>query len=237
MTELVGPPKVWRPYLTLALVLGLLAWQLYVSGGSGNATAPVLAQYGARKANLGFPQAPWRLMASVFLHYGWMHLVSNLVVIAAWGACLEKTLGRLEMLALFLLAGFWGSLASDLQGPNALGMGASGAGFAMITAVLVLALLGKEWSRWQGEAGRWLGVSVAAMALNALSAIGFANIIQGARLDHWAHGGGALCGLLLGLTAGLAGERRSRPVFWGTAAVLAGVAVAVVASRPANPFA
>jgi membrane associated rhomboid family serine protease len=175
-------------------------------------------------------------MASVFLHFNWWHLISNLIVLGVWGGCLEKVLGRVEMLAIFLLAGLWGSLMSDLYGPNVLAMGASGAVFAMVAAVLVLALLAGDWSQWEGDSRRWLTVSLVALALNALSAVGFAGFVQGVRLDHWAHGGGALCGLLLGLASALAGPQRRRPAFWATAVALSLAAGLFIASRGPSPF-
>lgn len=224
------------PWATLALLLALLGWQIYVTGGAGQADAPTLMQYGARKANRGFPQAPWRLMASVFLHFNWWHLLSNLLVLGAWGACLERVLGRAQVLAIFLLSGLWGSLLSDKFGPSILAMGASGAAFAMVTSVLALALVASDWPEWDGDSRRWLQVSLAALALNAVSAIGFARLMQGALMDHWAHGGGAMCGLLLGLAPALAGREKRGPAFWMTALGLALAASAMLAVRGSSPF-
>lgn len=232
-----GVKRSGPPWATFGLLLGLLIWQIYVTGGAGHADAPTLMQFGARKATRGFPQAPWRLMASVFLHFNWWHLLSNLLVLGVWGACLERLLGRLQVLVLFLLAGLWGSLLSDKFGPSILAMGASGAAFAMVTAVLALSVLGPDWPEWNGEAGRWLQVSVAALALNAVSALGFARMMPGALMDHWAHGGGALCGLLLGLAAALAGRDKRGPAFWGVSLGMTLTAWAILATRGSSPFA
>lgn len=222
--------------MTLGLVMVLLGWQLYVTGGAGHADAATLMQYGARKANRGFPQAPWRLMASVFLHFNWWHLLSNLLVLAAWGACLERVLGLGQVLAVFLLGGLWGSLLSDIKGPNMTAMGASGAVFGMVTAVLCLASLARDWPEWGGDANRWFRVSAAALALNILTAVGFARMMQGtAVMDHWAHGGGALCGVLLGVAPALRPKTRVL-AFWGTALALGLVAAAVIVSRGPSPF-
>ena len=225
-----------RPYVTWGLLLGLLAWHVYVTGGAAQPAAATLVEYGARKATMGFPQAPWRLFASMFLHGNWWHLISNLVVLGFWGACLERVLGRMEMLALFFLTGLGSNILSDIFGPNMIAMGASGAVFGMVAAVLVLAILAPDWSVWQGESRRWLQVSLAALALNLVTAFSFATLVQGARLDHWAHGAGAAAGVLLALPAGLAGEERRRVAFWMTAALMAGAVGAALATRGASPF-
>ncbi len=226
----------WRPYATWLLVFGLVGWQLYVGGLDLRPEAQSLLRFGARKATLGFPQEPWRMLASVFLHLNAGHLISNIVVLAAWGACLERLLGRAELYALFLLTGFAGSLFSDLYGPSSLAMGASGAAFGFAGAVLALSFLAPERAAWNGDAGRWRQMSVAVFALGLLTVAGFSSMVPGARLDHWAHGGGALCGLLLGLVPSVAGERRQRAAFWAAALVTAVAMGAVVSSRGANPF-
>lgn len=227
---------VWRPYLTWALVLGLVGWQVFVAGFDLGTDGQTLIRFGARKANLGFPQAPWRLMASVFLHLNAWHLISNALVLVAWGACLERLLGRFELLALFLLTGFAGSLLSDLYGPDSLAMGASGSAFGFAGAVLVLSFLAPEWRAWDGDAGRWWKMSVAVFGLALLTVVGFSSMVPGARLDHWAHGGGAVAGALLALGPALVGEKRRRLAFWACCAVGTVGLWTAVASRGANPF-
>lgn len=230
--------RPFRPWLTFALVLLLLGWQLYVTGGAGTADAPTLMRFGARKAMFGFPQAPWRLMASCLLHAGWFHLLSNLVVLAVWGSCLERLLGRLPLLWFFALCGLWGSLLSDLYGPNVLAVGASGIVFGMILAVLAFSTLARDWPRWGGSdnALRWRDVSLAALALNLVTAAGFEFFRSGVRLDHWAHAGGAFCGLALALGPILAPGDRRTLAYWLTALLLALAAAGVIAARGSGPF-
>lgn len=228
--------RVWRPYLTWALVIGLVAWQAFVAGFDLSADGQTLIRFGARKSNLGFPQAPWRLMASVFLHLNFWHLVSNIFVLAAWGACLERLLGRMELLALFMVSGFAGSLLSDIYGPNSLAMGASGAAFGFAGAVLVLSFLAPRWSSWNDDAKRWQQMSIAVFALGMLTMLGFSSMVPGARLDNWAHGGGALAGLFLALGPVLLGEERCKLGFWAGCLIAMAVLWGVVSSRGSSPF-
>lgn len=222
------------PILTASLIVGLTAWQGYLGGWSGQPEGRVLIEYGARKVNAGFPQAPWRLFASLLLHANWSHLVSNIFVLAIWGGRLEGLLGRLPMLGLLALAGVWGNLLSDIYGPELLGMGISGSALALVSCTLVLAALIPQAEGWGGEASRWLFLSCAALAL-AL-AVGLVAGSGGAhRLDHWGHFGGTVCGAIVGLAAGKAEPRRAL----ATAAVvtLGAISAAVVVwYRGSSPF-
>lgn len=229
-------PAPWRPYATVFLLTALAAWQCHVVGIAASADASALIEHGARKATRGFPQAPWRLLASTFLHAGWWHLLTNLMVIGFWGARVERLLGRGELLALFLLSGFWGSLLSDIYGPSMVAVGASGAAFAMLSAVLMLAVGAPNWSSWQGQSRQWLTVSLAALLLNVVGGWGLASRLQGAALDHWAHAGGALCGALLAAGCVGLGEARRRVAFWGLALLLSLLAAGIVSSRGPTLF-
>ncbi len=81
----------------------------------------------------------WRLLTSVFLHGGLLHLVLNMFVLYWTGSRLEARYGGTEFLLFYLTAGLFASgvnfaaQAAGMTAPNP-GLGASGA----VTAVLVL---------------------------------------------------------------------------------------------------
>ena len=80
----------------------------------------------------------YRLLTAVFLHGGWMHILFNMYVLYALGPTLERVLGHVRYLALYLLAGLGGSVASymfsDIMTPS---VGASGAIFGLMGALVV----------------------------------------------------------------------------------------------------
>ena len=117
------PGRIWSGYL-LALVL--VVWQIKVAGWHGVTDNATLIEYGARKPNFGFPQAPWRLVASMFLHGGWIHLLANVFLVVVWGSQWARMVGAFGLWATFLVTGVWGNLVSDIYGPEALAVGASG---------------------------------------------------------------------------------------------------------------
>lgn len=227
-TENRGSSVVW------ALAVGIIAWQLYVAGVDAVTDSGTLIRYGARKPNFHFPQAPWRLFASVFLHAGWVHLLANTFLLVTWGRVVARLLGPLAFLAAFLSCGFWGSLASDVLGPEALAIGASGATSGLVFLVLVLALVAKKRKGWQEESRQWFLSSAAVIGLNIGMALGSLKM-AGAQLDHWAHLGGAAAGLLLGLFSWRDSDSKQRG-YWAGQLLLSLAGVGVILWRGSTPF-
>lgn len=90
----------------------------------------------------------YRLVTSMFLHYGLVHLLLNMWALWVLGRNLEAALGPVRFLALYLLSGLGGSVAvyyfGDQHAPTA---GASGAIFGLFAAFfVVLRRLGRDTS-------------------------------------------------------------------------------------------
>lgn len=83
--------------------------------------------------------APWQVLTSVFAHQGGVHLLLNLMVLYFLGPQLESVLGRTRFIALYLISGLAGSAAVMLLSePHSATLGASGAGFGLMGALLVV---------------------------------------------------------------------------------------------------
>ncbi len=88
----------------------------------------------------------WRLVTSMFLHGGLLHVVSNLFVLYILGTALERTLGPLRYLALYTLSGLGGGLAVLYLGAqNTVTIGASGAIYGIIGALLYITFQKPTW--------------------------------------------------------------------------------------------
>lgn len=103
--------------------------------------------------------AIWRLATSIFTQVSFFHLFFNVFNIWVLGPQLEAAFGRARFLAIYLIAGFTGSVAVYwLSGTEENTIGASGAVFGLLGAVLVMVLRTKQPP--QGML-IWIGLSVA----------------------------------------------------------------------------
>jgi membrane associated rhomboid family serine protease len=81
----------------------------------------------------------YRLLTSMFLHFGIVHLLMNMWALWVLGRILEAALGPLRFLALYLVAGLGGSVAVYyFSDPHGLSAGASGAIFGLFGALIVV---------------------------------------------------------------------------------------------------
>ncbi len=176
--------------LIVAVFLGMeaLGWTLTGTlGGSSN--TEVLIRMGAKVTPLIAAGEYWRLFTSMFLHIGLMHLAFNGYALLAIGTELERLFGHGRFLAIYLLSGLMGSLASYAFSYS-LAAGASGAIFGLIGALGAFFAIHRERL---GAWGRNRLINIAFLiALNLF--LGFTQ----PGIDNLAHIGGLLAGLGLG---------------------------------------
>jgi membrane associated rhomboid family serine protease len=107
------------------------------AGSQGLVSGSALTQLGG----LAGPQVAagqwWRIITAGFLHSGLIHLALNMVALYVFGMPLERALGRLRFGTLYLTSLLAGSLGVLLLSPNALTVGASGAIFGLLGAIIV----------------------------------------------------------------------------------------------------
>ena len=121
----------------------------------------------------------WRLLSSVFLHSGAVHLGFNMISLYFLGSFVEVAFGRARFLALYLLSGLAGGLAYlYFGGFNAPAVGASGAIFGLLGGVLGYALRRGTFS-WQNPLIRQLLIL---LALNLYIGFSVPNISNTAHL-------------------------------------------------------
>lgn len=82
----------------------------------------------------------WRLITSMFMHFGLMHILNNMVVLGAVGQIVEKAMGHVKLLITFLVSGMCGSVLSYIvmlyNNDFAVSAGASGAIFGLMGALV-----------------------------------------------------------------------------------------------------
>ena len=86
----------------------------------------------------------YTLITSMFLHFGFSHLMNNMVMLLVIGYSLEPEIGKIRFLLIYLGSGLMGNLVSawfDVsQGSYAVSAGASGAIFGIVGALLYVAI-------------------------------------------------------------------------------------------------
>jgi len=178
-----------RPIVTWVLlaIIGVVFVVETLLGGSTN--SEVLVSMGAKVTPLIAAGEYWRLLTSMFLHIGVMHLALNGYALFVLGTELERLYGSGRFLAIYLLSGLFGSLFSYALSPS-LSAGASGAIFGLVGALAAFFTLHRKIL---GDYGRRrlinIGIIVALNLFWGFSQPG---------IDNLAHIGGLLSGLGLG---------------------------------------
>jgi hypothetical protein len=99
--------------------------------------------YGGQYSNGYFPGVStgqwYRLITVVLVHASLLHIASNMYSLWMFGNLLEGIFGTVRFAAIFVISGITASTASVFLGPhNAYSVGASGAIFGLLGALLVI---------------------------------------------------------------------------------------------------
>jgi rhomboid protease GluP len=147
----------------------------------------------------------WRLVASMFVHGGLMHLLGNLFTLFLVGIMLEPKLGHIRFLICYFICGIAGTIASVAWHPATVSVGASGAIMGALGVLISITFFEKVKNPNQKDS----------LIKMALFIVGY-NLLMGfvmGGVDNAAHFGGLICGLLFGVLfgifPGLLGHRQS----------------------------
>lgn len=132
----------------------------------------------------------YRFFTSMFMHGGIDHIFSNMLFLAALGEMLERVIGHGRFAILYLLSGVGGSLFSIanvlLSGKHYTAIGASGAVFGLIGAMLILVVINN---------GHYQGISIKRMLFAIVYMV--YDGTRSERVDNAAHVGGLIFGVLI----------------------------------------
>ena len=219
--------------LLIAMAIGYL-WELVVAGGPGSLfegpTGQALIDAGALVPFTGGNAVHltggivggewWRLLSSMFLHAGLIHLGLNSYVLWIFGVEIERQIGRLVMLAVFLVTGvFAGATSYAFASRYAVAVGASGAIFGLVGAFIAYNYLRRQNVMAQAR----LRGALSMLVINLV--IGFSIPL----IDWRAHVGGLVAGLVAGFAVDPSRSDAPRRMFAlvGLVALLAGAAALV----------
>ncbi|KAK8577511.1 hypothetical protein V6N13_027783 [Hibiscus sabdariffa] len=132
----------------------------------------------------------WRLITCMWLHAGVIHLLVNMLGLLVIGIYLEQQFGFVPVGIIYLMSGFGASVLSSLFIRNGISVGASGAVFGLLGAML--SELITNWTIYRKKL-------VTSFILLAFIGINLAMGLSPAKhVDNFAHIGGLVTGFLLG---------------------------------------
>ena len=185
-----------KAYLTFGLIaLNSIVFAVAVfSGGSENLAN--LYRLGALVPQAVWQGEWWRLVTGIFLHFGWLHLLLNMLGLSLLGGFVEVTLGRWRYLFAYFFSGIGSmlviSILATVTGGPSIAVGASGAIMGMLGVIIAILLQG--WRQEKARvAGKRLRSFLLIMGLQVVIDLTTPNI------SFVGHFSGAVLGFLTGL--------------------------------------
>jgi membrane associated rhomboid family serine protease len=209
--------------INIAVFIAETAAKAPLSGGSGGVVFNNGALYGPAIVH---QHEYWRIVTSGFLHDGILHLAFNMFFLYVMGIILEPAIGRVNFAAVYFASLLAGSFGALLFQPGALTVGASGACFGVLGALMVVAR-NRGIPIWQSGLGLTLAINIVfSLSINGISIGG--------------HLGGLIGGFITGaLIVELAERRQMQPLALAGCVLLAVVsvvgAIAVAGSHGLTP--
>lgn len=209
-------PSVVAPALLFAnvawfMVGVVVAWR--AGGGIGHylkdGDVAVLLKIGAVSGGSLLAGEWWRLVTSMFVHVGIVHLFVNMFSLAVLGPVAESCWGRRRFAALYIVGGVAGSCLAMALKPNSALAGASGAIWAVQTALVV----------WLVRYREHLPEANVRAALQSLALVMFLNggLSFAPGISWEGHLGGALVGAVGGILLDIARPVETRRGLWALA--------------------
>ena len=184
--------KIKKPIVTYTLIaLNVIVFLFMYLFGAGSTDVLTLLKFGANYAPLVKIGEVWRLMTSVFVHIGLIHLLCNMYSLYIIGPQLESFFGKIKFLFIYIISGIIGNLFSVLL-TDGISAGASGAMFGLFGALLYF---GYHYRIYLGTVIKSQVIPL--IILNLM--IGF----MGSGIDNYAHIGGLVGGILSSIAVGV----------------------------------
>lgn len=179
----------YRPRVTFVMMAILVIVFVIETLAGGSESSRVLIQLGANVGPLVTTGEYWRLFTANFLHIGLMHIGFNLYALYILGTEVEMFYGPWRFLAIYLLTGLSGAIASYAF-TYGLSAGASTAVFGLIGTLFAFFTRNRDVF---GEVSRTrLTNLIVVVAMNVVLGLSITAI------DNWGHIGGFIGGFVLG---------------------------------------
>jgi len=157
---------------------------------------PVVAiQWGALAGNPAFGSLgvlqPWRYLSAMFVHFGILHIVFNMMALWDFGRATEQRLGAARFTIIFVVTGIAGFIASDvwfsaIRGAPYITAGASGGLFGLVGALIGYLYAARDpmWKKFLTRFAILAAIFAIALPVNNAAHVG--GFLTGAPLGYFA---------------------------------------------------
>lgn len=186
-----GVPVKRVPVTGILAVANLVCFAavMWIFGSTGDPGAMALSGANVKSAVLAGEW--WRLLSSVFLHVGFVHLLFNVYGLWVLGKLVEQIHGSIQMFAIYIGAGLIGSLSSLIFGGPTMSIGASGGIMGLLGALIAELILARA-----SYPETWRKMLLGNLLFIAAAMVGIGFFYP--EIDQSAHVGGLVAGALLG---------------------------------------
>jgi rhomboid protease GluP len=160
-----------------------------------NPLSATLFHFGANNRAVVIDGEYWRLITSIFLHGGLVHLVMNIYALYFANLYLAKLHRPVLLISLYLICGIVASITSIWWSESAISVGASGAIFGLFGAILVWSKLGVYDP--QDQLSIKNSIQIFILLTLVIGSLGMFASVFG-NFDNAAHIGGLIAGGILG---------------------------------------
>jgi GlpG protein len=140
----------------------------------------------------------WRLVTPAFLHFGWLHIVFNSLWLWELGSKVERVMGQLNMVLLFLVIALVSNSSQYVFGGPGIFGGMSGVVYGLLGFAWVAPLLQPRWAIQPAA-----GIMLFMVGWLVVCLVGLVEVLGFGAIANAAHLGGLVCGGLLGAAFGL----------------------------------
>ena len=182
-----------KPYITMAVVAVNIIVFAVMSILGNTLDAQYMAEHGAMYPPYVAENGQyWRLFTSMFMHFGLMHILNNMVMLGAVGRIVEIAMGHVRFLIAYIAAGICGGALSYAvmlhNNDYAVSAGASGAIFGMVGALVWIVIVNRGF--YEGISRQQVIFMVILMIYYGVSTSG---------VDNWDHLGGLAGGFIISI--------------------------------------
>ena len=175
-------------YILICVNILIFIITAFLSKSIYNINSYTLIELGAKVNVLINNGQPWRLITCTFLHGGLAHIAFNMYALKIIGSEVEYVYGKIKYIVIYLISALGGSIFSYLFNANSISVGASGALFGLLGAMIIFGI------RHKNKIGKAYIINLfKVLLINIFIGVTLSNI------DNGAHIGGLIFGCISAL--------------------------------------